>query len=120
MNALYSVDLTTKATNFCPPLDLADPGASCSTVARPARPLVRTPCSWLFTKWLARSSPSTCPAPPRSRFGGADYELLERARHGTLGPSNSEATLLQLGRPALRMSSKHEVAFIFTPHDGSE
>ena len=61
-----------------------------------------------------------CPAPPRSRFGGADDELLERARHGTLGPINSEATLLQLGRPAVRMSSKHEVAFIFTPHDGSE
>ena len=69
--------------------------------------------------WHA-ACPSTCPAPPRSRFGGADYELLERARHGTLGPSDSEATLLQLGRPALRMSSKHEVAFIFTPHDGPE
>ena len=45
----------------------------------------------------------------------ADYEF-----HGTLGPSDSEATLLQLGRPAVRMSSKHEVAFIFTPHDGSK
>ena len=64
--------------------------------------------------------PSTCPALPRSRFGGADDELLERARHGTLGPINSVATLLQLGRPAVRMSSKHDVAFIFTPHDGSE
>ena len=61
-----------------------------------------------------------CPAPPRSRFGGADDELLERARHGTLGPSNSEVTLLQLGRPAVRMSSKHEVAFVYPPHDGSE
>ena len=61
-----------------------------------------------------------CPAPPRSRFGGADDELLERAHHGMLGPSNSEATLLQLDRPAVRMSSKHDVAFIFTPHDGSE
>ena len=60
-----------------------------------------------------------CPAPPRSRFGGADYELLERV-HQSLGPSDSEATLLQLGRPAVRMPIKHEVVFIFKPQDGSE
>ena len=35
-------------------------------------------------------------------------------------PSDSEATLLEQVRPALRMASKHEGAFIFTPHDGSE
>ena len=109
--------LTTKAATFCPPPGVADPGASWLAVprgasARPAHGRSRS-------GWHA-ACPSTCSAPPRSRFGGADYELLEPAHHGTLGPSDSQATLLQLGRPALRMSSKHEVAFIFTPHDGPE
>jgi len=30
-------------------------------------------------------------------FFGADYELLERATQGSLGPSDTEAILLQLG-----------------------
>ena len=64
--------------------------------------------------------PQHVPGSASQPFCGADDELLERAHHGMLGPSNSEATLLQLDRPALRMSSKHDVAFIFTPHDGSE
>ena len=91
-----------------------------STVARPANPMGARPAHGGSRGGWHAACPSTCPAPPRSRFGGADYELLERARHGTLGPSDSEATLLQLDRPAVRRSSKHEVAFIFTPHDGSE
>ena len=49
----------------------------------------------------------------------ADSELPERARRGSLGPSDSEATLLRLGGPAVRMSGKHEAAILFTPHDGS-
>jgi hypothetical protein len=112
-----------------------------SAGATPLDPTVCPPLFWPISApavplwplpWCARPAhggsrggwhaacPSTCPAPPRSRFGGADNELLEHAHHGTLGPSDSEATLLQLDRPAVRMSSKHEVAFIFTPHDGSE
>ena len=102
--------LTTKATNFCPPLDLADPGASCSLSLGPRVPSCARPAHGCSRSGWHAACPSTCPAPPRSRFGGADYELLERAHHGTLGPSDSEATLLQLGRPAVRMSSKHEVA----------
>ena len=112
--------LTTKAATSCPPPVLADPGASCSLWARPERPWCARPANGGSRSGWHAACPSTCSAPPRSRFGGADYELLEPAHHGTLGPSNSQATLLQLGRPALRMSSKHEVAFIFTPHDGSE
>ena len=104
----------------CPPPVLADPGASCSLSLGPRVPWCARPAHGCSRSGWHAACPSTCPAPPRSRFGGADYELLERVRHGTLGPSNSEATLLQLGRPALRMSSKHEVVFIFTPHDGSE
>ena len=110
--------LTTKAASFCPPLIWPTPAVPLSLgprvpwCARPAHGGSRS-------GWHA-ACPSTCSAPPRSRFGGADYELLEPAHHGTLGPSDSQATLLQLGRPALRMSSKHEVAFIFTPHDGPE
>ena len=57
----------------------------------------------------------TSPAPPCT-FGGAGHEFLEHTHQGSLGPSDTEATLLQLGR----MSSKYEVAFIFTLHDGSE
>ena len=59
---------TKKMPNFCPPLDLADPGASCSTVARPARPMVRTPCSWRFTRWLARSMPQHVPGSASQPF----------------------------------------------------
>ena len=83
--------------------------------------MVRTPCSWRFTKWLARSMPQHVPGSASQPFWWRGLRVAGAyARHGTLGPSDSEATLLQLGRPALRMSSKHEVAFIFTPHDGSE
>ena len=111
---------TKKMPTFCPPLDLADPGASCSLSLGPRVPWCARPAHGCSRSGWHAACPSTCPAPPRGRFGGADYELLERAHHGTLGPSDSEVTLLQLGRQALRMSSKHEVAFIFTPHDGSE
>ena len=57
-------------------------------------------------------------APARARlrlhsFGGADDELLERMRTMERRPSNSEATLLEQVRPALRMASKHEGAFIY-------
>ena len=54
------------APYFCPPPVLAD--ASRSTVARPARPMVRTPCSWRFTKWLARSMPQHVPGSASQPF----------------------------------------------------
>ena len=85
--------LTTKATNFCPPPVLADPGASCSTVARPARPMVRTPCSWLFTKWLARSM-------PQHVFGSASQPFWWRGLRvaGACAPWNARAER-QSGHP---------------------
>ena len=110
--------LTTKAAFSCPPLIWPTPAVPLSL--GPRVPWCARPAHGGSRGGWHAACPSTCPAPPRSRFGGADDELLERARHGMLGPSNSEATLLQLERPAVRMSSKHEVAFIFTPHDGSE
>ena len=99
--------LTTKAATSCPPLILADLWrqlASRCLAARSARPAHGRARSG----WHA-ACPSTCPAPPRSRFVVArttsclSVRAMERFR-----PSDSEATLLQLGRPALRMSSKHE------------
>ena len=69
---------------------------------------------------MARSMPQHVPGSASQPFWWrADSELLERARRGSLGPSDSEATLLRLGGPAVRMSGKHEAALLFTPHDGS-
>ena len=78
--------LTTKVATFLPlfcvrpiPLDLPlEPDAS---RGHPLR-RVRRPRSLSYTKWSARSMPSTCTAPPRSFFCGAGYELRAKESSG--------------------------------------
>ena len=96
--------LTTKATNFCPPLDLADPGASCSTVARPARPMVRTPCSWRFTKWLARSMPQHVPGSASQPFWWRGLRVA-----GACAPWNARAERQSGHPPPARKAGTQDV-----------
>ena len=109
--------LTTKAATFCPPPVLADLWRQLARVASR-----RAPHALLM---VVHEVVGAQHAPARARLRLAAV-LVARglraagaARRGSLGPSDSEATLLRLGGPAVRRSGKHEAAVLFTPHDGS-